>query len=434
MGHRRFQIFEPRVGAAPWYRPIQPYDPPNSVAHKHGPSSQILLHTNQLAGLGEVRLPLASTASVWGALRSSVSLDVPSALRVVQQTRNMVSSSAFQGIPVLTTSSKVGVGAAPVVGFTQRARYRATGNRWAVRRRPRSGPCFRSCLGSDEGARLDLPQSPATEKGFPTEPDTNRITLVKSIAQSGTIGVIGSALGSLIGAGGGIVLTPLLTSFSGLSQLEAHATSLCVIAVTAAVGAAKYNAAGSVVIPAAMFLASAALITAPLGARAASRLDNKNLKMYFGICLVVVSCLIPVTPRLLTVVPGLLLSAETQRLIMIAVGTVTGFLSGLLGIGGGTIMVPVLVLLTGLPQKVAQGTALLAMTLPACFGAFTHLRLRNVALPLLPGLFLGAVAGGNIGSSLALHLGDPVLRCVCAFIFFCIGVRYVSQGISRSAS
>jgi uncharacterized protein len=175
------------------------------------------------------------------------------------------------------------------------------------------------------------------------------------------IGVTGSTIGALIGAGGGVALTPLLTSVLGLSVHRAHGTSLCVVAVTATVGALKYHAAGRVALPAAVFLASTALVTAPLGARFASRTDAKRLKAWFGMFLIAVSILITVLPLVLQSVPGLLLNAVTQRAVMLVVGALVGFVSGLLGIGGGTLMVPALVLLTALPQSTAQGTALLAM-------------------------------------------------------------------------
>jgi uncharacterized protein len=241
------------------------------------------------------------------------------------------------------------------------------------------------------------------------------------------IGACGGALGSLIGAGGGVVITPLLSLILAVTQLRAHGTALCIVAVTSLVGALRYHAAGQVARPAAAMLASAAILTAPLGARAASKVGARKLKLYFGAFLVFASLLIPTVPYLLANVPGLILSVGAQRAVLVSVGALSGFLSGLLGIGGGTFMVPALVLLTALPQKLAQGTALLAMVLPSTLGALTHVWLGNTVPVLLPGLAIGAFIGSRSGSNLALALSESALRIVCACVLCAVGVRYVTQ-------
>lgn len=111
---------------------------------------------------------------------------------------------------------------------------------------------------------------------------------------------------------------------------------------------------------------------------------------------------------------------------LLGVGSLTGFLSGLLGIGGGTINVPVLVLLS-FSQKVAQGTALLAMVLPSIRASLVHRKLGHVVAPILPALILGAITGGFLGSSTAVVLPDQILRIVCSVCFAAIGIRYMSK-------
>lgn len=68
-----------------------------------------------------------------------------------------------------------------------------------------------------------------------------------------------------------------------------------------------------------------------------------------------------------------------------------------MGIGGGTLMVPVLTLVIGLPQKIAQGTALAAMVLPAMMGCYTYLSKGCVKLHILPGLLTGVSVGASLG-------------------------------------
>ncbi|CDF40885.1 unnamed protein product [Chondrus crispus] len=238
-------------------------------------------------------------------------------------------------------------------------------------------------------------------------------------------GLLSSTVGSLIGAGGGVVLTPLLT-LTRLAQHEAHGTSLLVVAITALVSALRYFTRARVDLPAAAALMAAALLAAPAGARASASLDAKRLKRCFGAFLLFVSFAIPLLPKVAMLSPVALPS--TVRIPVLAVvGMLSGFLSGLLGIGGGTINVPTLVLL-GFSQTVAQGTALMAMVLPSIRGAYTHFKLGHVRTERLPGLVAGALLGGFLGASTALRLQEGTLRVVCSGIFAMIGVKYLLPG------
>ena len=78
---------------------------------------------------------------------------------------------------------------------------------------------------------------------------------------------------------------------------------------------------------------------------------------------------------------------------LLAAGVFTGFLSGMMGIGGGSIMVVAMVLLTGFSQYTAQGSSLLAMVPAGAVGAYTHWRLGNVVTKVLPGLICGIIIG-----------------------------------------
>lgn len=224
-----------------------------------------------------------------------------------------------------------------------------------------------------------------------------------------------------------MLLTPLLTAY-GLPQHRAHGTSLCVITVTALISTVKYLSASQVDIYAAVALTLTAVLTSPLGARQSARVDAPTLKKYFGVFLIVVSVLIPLLPYVLHHLPTLSIPVVTQRILLAAVGACTGFLSGLLGIGGGTVNVPVLVLFAGFSQKLAQGTSMAAMFVPSVRASFTHFGLGQVAVSLLPALALGAVMGGSIGASLALYMPENALRIICAFVFASLGVKYLTKG------
>jgi uncharacterized membrane protein YfcA len=97
----------------------------------------------------------------------------------------------------------------------------------------------------------------------------------------------------------------------------------------------------------------------------------------------------------------------------------------MMGIGGGTITVPALVLLFNYGQHIAQGTSLLCMVPAGAMGSYTHWRLKNVAVDLLPGLIIGIILGTTIGSNVALVLKESVLRILFALIVCWTGMRFL---------
>ena len=108
---------------------------------------------------------------------------------------------------------------------------------------------------------------------------------------------------------------------------------------------------------------------------------------------------------------------------LLAIGLAAGVLAGLLGIGGGLVMVPAMVLALGFDQHVAQGTSLLVIIPAALSGTFTHYRNGRVALRDAAFLAAGGVVGAILGSSLALSVDDSLLRKLFALFLFAVAAR-----------
>src|SRR5208337_3696744 len=140
----------------------------------------------------------------------------------------------------------------------------------------------------------------------------------------------------------------LMTGLAKLTQHKAHGTSLAAIIFTALVGAATYFLHGAVDWKIAAVLAVSAILTARFGALYAHSLPEKKLKKAFGLFLAVVSVLV--------IVKGLLPSTGhppsfwVSLLIFLSTGAATGFLSGMMGVGGGTVMIPPMVIMAGMSQ------------------------------------------------------------------------------------
>ena len=117
---------------------------------------------------------------------------------------------------------------------------------------------------------------------------------------------------------------------------------------------------------------------------------------------------------------------------LLAIGLAAGLLAGLLGIGGGVLMVPAMVLLAGFDQHVAQGTSLLVIIPAAALGSFTHHRGGRLALREAAVLGVGGVLGALLGSVTALSLDEDLLRRLFAVLILVIAGRLLLTARARS--
>ena len=105
-----------------------------------------------------------------------------------------------------------------------------------------------------------------------------------------------------------------------------------------------------------------------------------------------------------------------------AIGACAGFASGLLGIGGGTIVTPLLALTTPLTQAAVLGTSLLAMLPPSAAALAQHARMGNVDGKIGAALALGCALGGSVGSGLAIDAPEGALETA-----FFLGMLFLSH-------
>ncbi|KMQ72033.1 permease [Chryseobacterium koreense CCUG 49689] len=113
---------------------------------------------------------------------------------------------------------------------------------------------------------------------------------------------------------------------------------------------------------------------------------------------------------------------------IILLGLLAGYLSGLVGIGGGIVMVPVLVLLFGFTQHKAQGTTLALLMIPVgIFGVMNYYKTGNVDVKTALLLCCGFVLGSYLGSKTAITLSQETLRKVFAILMFVVAVKMFFQ-------
>jgi hypothetical protein len=239
------------------------------------------------------------------------------------------------------------------------------------------------------------------------------------------IGLLAGAFGGLVGVGGGVVMIPLMVRFFGLNQHQAHGTSLAALVFTGLTGAVTYSLKGNVDPLAAGLLAATAILSARFGALYAHSLPEWKLKMSFGVFLICVSVLLLLKP--LYVQAAHPAEGWVWVVVLLLSGVAAGFIAGLMGVGGGAIMVPAMVLFLGFGQHLAQGSSLLAMVPAGAVGAYTHWRLGNVVTVIVPGLIGGIIVGTFAGGTLAQWLSEATLRVIFATVLIWLGVRDIRK-------
>lgn len=190
------------------------------------------------------------------------------------------------------------------------------------------------------------------------------------------VGIAAGYLSGLFGVGGGIIVVPLLLML-GLDQRLAAGTSVAAILPTSIVGAIGYAISGNVDWLAGLMLAIGIVVGAQLGTYLLSRMPKDVLFWMFVVFLaiVIVNLWLSVPQRDAEIDIDVWTGAA-----LVLTGLITGILSGLLGVGGGIIVVPVLMFFFGASDLIAKGTSLLMMVPGSISATIGNARRRNVDL------------------------------------------------------
>jgi hypothetical protein len=242
-----------------------------------------------------------------------------------------------------------------------------------------------------------------------------RVSLARRIAIAIAIGVSSGFVAGLFGVGGGILIVPALVLVLGMEQRLAHGTSLGAIVPIAVAGVAGYVWSGSVDWVAVVILVGGAALGAVAGTHALQRLPQRVLRVVFSVYLLVTAASLFLTvgstaaerPLTVLTVSGL-----------VFIGFAAGTIAGLLGVGGGVVTVPAMILLVSMPVAVAKGTAL-AVTVPtAVVGTVRNLGVRNADLVLAAIIGIAGMASSYGAARLSVTM-DPRLSKA---LFACLQV------------
>lgn len=221
----------------------------------------------------------------------------------------------------------------------------------------------------------------------------------------------------------------MLTAWAGLDQHSAHGTGIVAVAFTALVAVVVYGKGSAIDLSAAFQIAVVMLPATILSARYSRRVPAERLRRYFGIFVISAALILPF--RDVVGHGDLVLGGGLPA--MLAIGLAGGVVSGLLGVGGGSVLVPSLVLVTGFPQQLAQGTSLAVILPSAAAGGVAHARIGQVRARVLPPVLGGTLFGSWAGGAAALALPGQTLRIIFSVVLLVMGARFVVRSIGDAA-
>ncbi|MHB1090969.1 MAG: sulfite exporter TauE/SafE family protein [Ilumatobacteraceae bacterium] len=244
------------------------------------------------------------------------------------------------------------------------------------------------------------------------------------------VGIAAGFLSGVFGVGGGILVVPGLIMVARMDQRLAHGTSLAAILPISFASLITYWGHQHVDWPVAMWLTCGAVIGSIIGTRLLVVASKRTLGLIFASVLIVSAIRLFIA----TQGDGRDELHTSMVLALIAIGLVTGAIAGLLGVGGGAVLVPAMVVLFGLPSVIAKGTSLAVIVPTSIMGTIRNRSVKNVDLlaAMIVGCagILSAVAGGFI----SVLLSDTVSNVLFAILLIAIAARLVVQQLRTPAT
>jgi uncharacterized membrane protein YfcA len=239
-------------------------------------------------------------------------------------------------------------------------------------------------------------------------------------------GAIGVSLG-LLGGGGSILAVPMLVYVAGVAAQEAVAMSLAIVGSTSVIASLLHGRQGRLDTKVAALFGGVGMVGAFIGAQFTHRVSNAVLLVVFAVLMLLVGTLMLLRQQREPTTASTPHDRSLPRLLLagLGVGVVTGFL----GVGGGFLIVPALVLCTTVPMHVAVGTSLLVIAINSAAGFIGHLGQGNVPLAPTDAFTVAAVVGTFVGTHMAGQIPAHHMRrlfagFVMAVALFLITANY----------
>lgn len=267
------------------------------------------------------------------------------------------------------------------------------------------------------------------------------------------IGLAAAMLGSIVGLGGGIILVPSLLILSSLTPLFDWADagtivgiSLVVMIFTAMSSTISYAKSNRIDYKSGFYFIAGSIPGGIAGAWLNKLVETEMFSLYLGIFMIVIFFLFlfKKEPENLEERKNTSHKGKVYRNIQIgdtnyqysfspitavAIAFIVGILSGFFGIGGGSLMVPTMILLFHFPPHIATATSMFMILALSTVSSFTHIMLGHIEWVYVWAFIPGAWLGGVLGARINRHLSGKAVEYLLRAVLILIGVRLIWQGL-----
>lgn len=274
--------------------------------------------------------------------------------------------------------------------------------------------------------------------------------MILTITISLFIGLLSAFIGSLVGLGGGVVLVPLLLYLTKTTDLFSWATpqiivgtSLITMVFTGLSSTLGYLRLKRIDLKTGVIFLIGSLPGGVFGSWINQFFDAKQFSLYFGILMIIIFGLLLldrnklVRNRDLSHVEGVRSFTFDDVTFHYKVDVIPAFilaffvgtLSGLFGIGGGTISVPAMMLIFGVPVQIAIGTSMFMIFFISFISTLTHIFLGNIIFSYAFFFIIGAYFGGTLGARTSQYLKGNVLEWLLRIVILIAAIQLIIEGV-----
>lgn len=264
------------------------------------------------------------------------------------------------------------------------------------------------------------------------------------------IGLAAGTVGSLMGLGGGIIVVPglmilsgYLSILNGLTPQVVVGTSLLIMIFTGLSATLAYVKQKKVDYASGLIFLIGGIPGALFGVFLNKHIEVGKFLLFFGLFILFVSFILMVRTYLKPLKvnrKGMRRTAINEAgeeveyglipSIAIPISFVIGMFSGLFGIGGGTLMVPSMILIFGFPPHMAVATSMFILFFSSIASSISHIALGNVNWLYAVALVPGAWVGGKIGATINAKLKSDTLVKLLRIFLIIVGIRLIWQGFA----
>ncbi len=274
------------------------------------------------------------------------------------------------------------------------------------------------------------------------------IRLVIIILLSLLIGFISAFVGSLVGLGGGIIFVPAMlflydnvATFSWATPQTIVGISLITMVFTGMSSTIAYYKIGRVDIKTGVLFLIGSLPGSVFGSWINTKLDTNDFSLYFGILMLIVFAMMLVdrnkllknkTFEVTKYTRTFDIDGETHQynvtyIPAFILSFAVGALSGLFGIGGGTISVPAMILFFGIPVQIAIATSMFMIFFISLISATTHIALGHIVWAYVIFFVIGSYVGGTVGAKTSKLFKGKTLEWILRIVIVIAAIRLIIE-------